>query len=100
MNLSNDAKILDRIKYAIAELQEAEKLFNLSTETDTGGRLPTLDEMEHNLITATFHKFNGHRVNMSKSLGMSEKIVTNRLRAYGLVTKRPTKYKSNDIVSV
>jgi DNA-binding NtrC family response regulator len=93
MNLSNDAKILDRIKYAIAELQHAEQLFTLSTESQLGDKLPTLAQMEQNLITVTFGKFRGHRANMAKSLGMNEKVVTNRLRAYGLVTKKPRKSK-------
>ena len=102
MNLSSDAKILDRIKYAIAELQEAEKLFVLSTEPTAEGHLPSIPEMEKDLITVTFHKFKGHRGNMAKSLGISEKVVTDRLRMYGLVRKRDAKakYPATDFPSI
>lgn len=86
MNISTDAKILDRIKYAISELREAERLFAISTETDAGGNLPTIDEMYQSLVTATFHKFRGNRRDTAKSLGISDKNLRQKLVSYGLIT--------------
>ena len=89
MQLSQDAKLRDRIRYAIAELQEAEKLFDCSTDPNGDGFLPTAAEIERRLIEATFRHFKGCISKMARSLGLGEKTVKARMRQYGLENRRP-----------
>ena len=43
----------------------------------------SLQEMERQLIEATLHRFDGHRGQTAKALGIGVRTLTNKMRSYG-----------------
>jgi DNA-binding NtrC family response regulator len=54
--------------------------------TASGGRVPTLEELERAHIAAVLDATKGHRGNAAQMLGISERNLYRKLREYGLLS--------------
>ena len=77
-------RMLDVVDFERKRLSASESPDNDRVIVYKEGELLTADERERQLLETTLRKFNGHRADTAKALGISERTLYRKIKEYGI----------------